>query len=198
MGAVRRTLECTACGLNYRTVYRGRHPLCRTCLTARVSERQTPQCMTSLSQLPDDVLQSMASHLLRCIPHGPFEWAAPQYWPHLPGFLRVSRPSVRRGINHHDILSYVPGSQPPRRWPIINIWIFACLPILRIKLVCKSLQNAVDAYLSSLLRPALECQAAAARIQKELATKFFPRVRLKREDEYADARCWSPPPPPGC
>ena len=189
---IRRSLECTACGMNYRTRYRGRCPLCRTCQSARVQELHT----ASWIQLPEDVLESIARHLLRGMPYGPFEWAAPQHWirPHFNGFLRTGRPSVLRGIDGHNEIVYVHGSKPPERMkPIVNIWMFACLPILRIKLVCKSLQRAVDAYLCSLLRPALACGQAAARIQRALAANFFPRVRNKRDDEYLDAMCWDLP-----
>eukprot|EP00966_Prymnesium_polylepis_P122862 2840466-Prymnesium_polylepis.3 len=71
---------------------------------------------------------------------------------------------------------------------------FACLPIYTShQLVCKSLKRAVDAYLSSLLRPELACSQAAARIQRALAANLFPRVRLKRDDEYSAAMCWDLP-----
>ena len=52
-----------------------------------------------------------------------------------------------------------------RQQRVANVIEYACLPILRIKLVCKALDSAVATYLGSLLQPRGICAQAAATIQ---------------------------------
>ena len=143
--------------MNYRSIYRGRRPLCKVCRTAVKDESKLQasttrsQLPTSFSQLPLDVLDSLVPLLLmRRMPAGPYEWA-------VSTFMEDLLLSFNMGPNIRDDIGYVAR--------------YAWLPVLRIKLVCKSLHRAVDAYLSSLMRPEPRCSHAAASIQRAVKAK---------------------------
>eukprot|EP00966_Prymnesium_polylepis_P135851 3139657-Prymnesium_polylepis.2 len=62
---------------------------------------------------------------------------------------------------------------------------YAWLPVLRIKLVSKSLHSAVGAYLSSILRPEPLCSRAAAAIQR------IVKARLSWVQEMERTWAWT-------
>ena len=153
MRPVRRMLECSQCGMNYSTIYRGRRPLCKACRSAHFKDEQQPQasimCSTSFSQLPTDVLDSLVPHLLmRRMPAQPYEWAVSTF------------------MEDMLLCKNLPLSHRPNWREVRYVARYAWLPTLRIKLVCKSLQRAVDAYLSSLVQSEPRYIQAAVSIQR--------------------------------
>jgi hypothetical protein len=178
MPVVRR-LQCCACSVIYRSIYRGRRPLCNRCRSAHASVDHTLQeslaagitsCQTSFVQLPVDALHSLVPHLLMCrMPAEPYDWAV---------------------SNHmHDLLLRHEGT---KLRDIGYVARYAWLPILRIKLVSKSLHGAVDVYLSSILRPEPRCSQAAAVIQRIVKARLSWLEEMQRTWAWT-VRRYAPP-----
>jgi hypothetical protein len=115
-----------------------RCPLIQSSQTDRVKELIV---RTSFSQLPWDVLNTMVPHLLRCRMSYNIAYPEHYYW----------------AINAHQLLA-------TRHKPIANVIERAWLPVLRTRLVCKSLHGAVSAFLDQLLQPRGTCTQAASKI----------------------------------
>ena len=161
MGPVRRTLECSECGMDYKTIYRGRRPLCKTCRSVHVKDEHkllaSTTCSMHFTQLPMDVLVSLVPHLLMGhMPAEPYEWAVSTFMEDM--LLSEMLPS-----------SHCPNTN--WRHDVGYVARYAWLPALRIRLVCKVLHCAVDAYLSSLLQPEPRCSQAAVTIQRAVKAK---------------------------
>ena len=140
-----RKRQCGRCGLNFRTTYRGKRPLCKACRAFGNDAQQK----ISLVKLPSDVLHCLVPYFLLCA--GPQD-RDPKFRKGCPFWLspRVTFDDV---VEPND-----------RFYPAIieRAW----MPLLRIKLICKDLHDATNAYLKSLLVPFNRCNEAATLIQR--------------------------------
>ena len=165
-----RRLECRSCGASYRAAYRGRYALCRSCQVARdqdESELQqtSSQSITSLSNLPVDVLCSLVPYCLASrMQFDVFnselrDFYCEEYcWEYC---------WARSAVDDHFDLSRFSRLQ--------HVVEHAWLPTLRIKLVCKALNAAVSMRMTSLTQPRDACNMAATTIQVA-----FSRCRSSR------------------
>jgi len=141
MVRLRTTHRCGACGLRYRSSYRGQKPLCRGC-QSRGGERSL------FSELPPDVLYVLIPRLLLCP-------------------VRVTESLLDNGTRKqliHPSWSAM-GARHIISADVAPVLEVSVLPLLRIKLICKALNDATNAYMDSLLVPTARCEEAATAIQ---------------------------------
>jgi len=176
--ATGRKLECGQCGASYRSTYRGRRPLCWSCQRQRAKEnnlQMSSSPSTSFTNLPNDVLCSLVPYLLK-------GRSARDLMPESYSWARSAHPNQDRPPQV--------GQLPPHVGELVYVFENAVVPTLRIKLVCKALNSAVNEHMDSILHPREVCVQAAAKIQQAVIIRGYV-FRHHQRALYQLAAEWS-------
>ena len=142
--------SCNGCGLYLSGSWMPDFPqFCLACHAIR-KKPQTSSSATSLCQLPSDLLRLLVPHILRGKVHFNAAYAEAYMWATTADSLRA--------VRHRRVANVI-----EKAW----------LPMLRAKLVCKTLRNAVDGHMAGLMQPVAPCNEAAATIQRALRANFL-------------------------
>ena len=152
----RGSLRCWNCGLYLSGAWVPDFPQC--CLTCHANRRkpQTSSSKTLLSQLPSDVLRLIVPHLLLGVVR--YNAAYPEC------YMWATTADSLRAVKHRAVTMVIQS---------------AWLPMLRTKLICKALRDAVDSHMTGLMQPAAACNEAASTIQRALRANYLCVVNVE-------------------